>query len=206
MPFDGSGKPEQILVSDDPMRLGCFTPDGKALIVTRPGAVRGYGLWIVPVAGGTGADTKPRPLLESQFHIFGLRLSPDGRWLAYRSEESGRREVYVQPFPGLEGKWQVSTSGGQTPVWAQSGRELYYVSPDGKLMAVEVETGARFRAGTPRALFQGPYETSSYDVAPDGTRFLMIKWPAPESGPSGQAVVVTEWFDELRRLVPTGGK
>ncbi|MBI3698667.1 MAG: serine/threonine-protein kinase [Acidobacteria bacterium] len=205
-PSDGSGKPEQILASDDPVRPACWTPDGKALILAKPGAVKGYGLWIVPVAGGTGAEGKPRPLLESQFHIFDPRLSPDGRWLAYRSEESGRREVYVQPFPGLQGKWQISTGGGRMPVWAQSGRELYYLSPDGTLMAVEVETGARFRAGTPRALFQGRYAGSSYDVAPDGKRFLMIKQPAPESGTSGQVVVVTEWFDELLRLVSTGSK
>src|SRR6185436_2626009 len=105
------------------------------------------------------------------------QFSPDGRWVAYSSRESGQRQVYVQPAPKADGapqaagKWQVSTDGGQSPRWARSGRELFYRNGD-RMMAVAVEPGPAFRAGTPKMLFEGRYDFG-YDVAPDGKRFLV---------------------------------
>jgi eukaryotic-like serine/threonine-protein kinase len=123
------------------------------------------------------------------------------------SDESGRREVYVRPFPG-GGKTQISTEGGVEPVWARNGRELFYRIGD-KMMATAIETKPVFAAAKPKLLFEGHYETSmyafepNYDVSPDGQRFLMIKASEQESAPT-QLNVVLNWSEELRRLAPAG--
>ena len=138
-------------------------------------------------------------------------VSPDGLWLAYQSNESGRDEIYVRPFPNVEGagRWQVSTSGGTRPVWARNGRELFFFLPPGKVMAVSVEQGPTFTSGAVRTLFEGQYMSvqsgRSYDVASDG-RFLMVKNAVPTDSASTsppQLVVVVNWLEELKRLVPT---
>lgn len=136
------------------------------------------------------------------------RFSPDGRWLAYVSEEAGRSEVFVRGYPATGRQWIVSTQGGTSPVWSADGRELFY--RDGpRMMAVEVDTTPTFAPGVPRVLFEGPYEHNPYggqnfDVAPDG-RFLMVR-PAPGAAPT-QLNVILDWFDELKQKVPgTTGK
>ena len=119
-------------------------------------------------------------------------------------------QVYVQPFPGPGGKWQISTEGGNAPRWARSGREMFYRNGD-KMMAVDIETKPVFRAGVPRVLFEGRYEASpgglqpgaGYDVSADGKHFLMIKSDAAQTTP-GQVQVVHNWFEELRRRAPAG--
>ena len=136
-------------------------------------------------------------------------FSPDGRWLAYVSNETGREEVYVQPFPGPGGKWQISTDGGSFPVWARNGRELFYRSGE-KLMSVTVTTQPVFRAGTPRVLFEARFagttaDASSYDVARDGQRILAVRPGENETEPT-QLHVVLEWFEDVKRRVPSGGK
>jgi len=137
------------------------------------------------------------------------QFSPDGRWLAYISDESGRSEVYVQPYPGPGGKWQISTEGGTEPAWNPNGRELFYRSGD-KMMSVEITIQPSFAAGTPRMLYQGRYEsgpvpTTDYAVSLDGQRFLMLKPNEQTSSPAlTQIVVVQNWFEELKRRVPTG--
>ena len=127
-------------------------------------------------------------------------FSPDGKWLAYMSNESGREEVYVRVVRGSEGKWQISTDGGDEPVWARNGRELFYRNGD-KMMAVAVATQPRFQAGKPETLFEAEYARTvngpSYDVAPDG-RFVMMKAAEQESAP-GRLHVVLGWFEELKR-------
>ena len=134
-------------------------------------------------------------------------FSPDGHWLAYTSDESGRNEVYVQPYPGPGGKRQISTEGGGEPVWAKNGKELFYREGN-KMMAVEITTQPTFRAGTPTLVFEGQYfrdivpSEANYDITPDGRRFLMIKESEQEGGPR-QINVVLNWFEELKRLVPT---
>jgi hypothetical protein len=127
-------------------------------------------------------------------------FSPDGRWLAYASNESGRFEIYVKPFPEPGGKWQVSTGGGLEPRWRGDGKELFYLAPDDKVMAVEVGTGAAFEAGTPQALFVTSLKNASgshYDVTPDGQRFLLNRPIGEESSPP--ITLVQNWTAFLNR-------
>ena len=133
-------------------------------------------------------------------------LSPDGRWLAYTSNDAGRYDVYVRPTSTAEGRWQISTEGGVEPVWSASGSELFYRHGD-HVLAVDVVSHPTFAHGKPRTLFKGRYalgevkdDTRAYDVAPDGQRFLMLE---SETEPStGDLKVVVNWSEELKRLVP----
>jgi eukaryotic-like serine/threonine-protein kinase len=155
-------------------------------------------------------DRKAQPFLRTPFLESAPRFSPDGRWLTYVSDESGHREIYVQPYPGPGGKWQISTEGGTEPVWNPSGRELFYRSGD-KMMVVDVAAQPSFAAGKPKVLFERPYQPtpatlSNYDVSPDGQRFLMLKPVAAAEGAPTQINVVQNWFEELKQKVPTGKK
>jgi Tol biopolymer transport system component len=154
-------------------------------------------------------DHRGGPLLETRFDEAQGEVSPDGRWLAYVSNSSEAFEVYVRPFANAdERQWQISTVGGTNPLWAPSGRELYYVAPDGTLMAVPVEPrNAVWRAGSPAKVVEGRYVVRiansgrNYDVSPDGQRFLMLKQVGAAALP--QLIVVQNWVEELKRLVPT---
>ena len=133
-------------------------------------------------------------------------MSPDGRWLAYSSDESGRGEIYVRPLPDIDaGRWQVSTDGGTQPLWARNGMGLFYRNGEA-VITVSVETDPSFVAGNPEVLFEGQYvgglSGRSYDVSPDGEQFLMIKQVEDVSATS-QIIVVLNWFTELERLMPT---
>jgi len=147
-------------------------------------------------------DTALTPLILTPAQEGHPALSPDGRWLAYVSDESGNREVYVRPFPdAASARWQVSTTGGAEPVWAHSGRELFYRSAQNELVAAEVRRGPSFSVGEQRALFSvAPYFSlgplQSYDVSPDDRRFLMLR-----EGPLSQQseLILTEnWAQELK--------
>jgi hypothetical protein len=134
-------------------------------------------------------------------------VSPDGRWLAYQSDESGRYEVYVRDFPGLEGKWQVSREGGREPRWSADGKELFYPNGD-QMMVVAVETASGFKPGTPRLLFDGFFrpitgasDFRSYAVTGDGKRFYMIKLSEKQARPV-QINVVINWASELEAKLP----
>ena len=152
-----------------------------------------------------GAGAVPKQLLESEFRKKNFIISPDGHWMAYESTESGRLEIYVRPFPNVNaGRWQISTEGGTRPVWNNNGREIFYYLPPGIIMSVPVETGASFKAGTPRVLFKGEYlalqDRTQYSVTPDGQRFLMIKDATAKPGsaaPLQQINVVLNWLEEL---------
>jgi len=152
------------------------------------------------------------PLLQTRFDERNGIVSPDGWWLAYESNSSGSFEIYVRPFPNVGGgQWEVSTTGGTRPLWARSGKELFYVGADGALLRVPVEaSGTTWSAGTPTKLLDGRYYAGdgasggrAYDVSPDGQRFLMIKTPGTDAGPAPALIVVQHWDEELRRLVPT---
>jgi Tol biopolymer transport system component len=179
-----------------------WSPDGQVLVFGMgPTTTASGGIWLLPLE----EDRKPTLFLKTPFNVSAARLSPDGHWIAYASDESGRLEIYVQPFPGLGGKWQISTDGGGHAVWARNGRELFYRNGD-NMMVVEVTTQPNFAPGSPKALFEGQFLTigdgnTSYDVAPDGQRFVMIKQSAEQQ--QGQINVVQNWFEELKRLVPT---
>jgi len=157
------------------------------------------GLWVLPLVG----DRQPIPFVQTEFDVREGRFSPDGRWIAYDSNESGRREVYVQPFPASGGKWQVSINGGSQPKWRPDGTELFYLAADGKLMDVPVTANANFKQGIPKALFQtmfigdrgGGFE--HYQVTTDGQRFL-INTPSAE-GTDAPITVVLNWTAGLKK-------
>jgi len=195
---DGSAPPESLSTVGRSSSDADWSPDGKTLTFRQQDPVTQSDIWVLPMDG----DRKPRPFLQTRFNETSPAFYPDGRWLAYSSDETGQFEVYVVPFPGPGGKWQVSTGGGAGPRWAGDGRELFYRAGD-KMMVVEVETRPTFRVGIPKALFEGRYDLG-YDVGADGKRFLMMK--GIEGAPETQAQVVLEWFDELRRRAPAGKK
>jgi serine/threonine-protein kinase len=198
-PADASDPPS-ILTSAENGRVTptSVSPDGKLVI----GHNSNGGLWVMPLPEGSPGNAKLQSFLDSRSQKLEAAFSPDGHWVAYRSNETGNREIYVAPYPGPGGKFLISTEGGVTPTWSRDGRELFYRNGD-KMMTVDVQTSPAFRAGTPKMLFQGNYG-SSYDVAPDGKRFLMIKPPVAVLTPTDQVTVVLNWFEELRRRVPAG--
>jgi eukaryotic-like serine/threonine-protein kinase len=156
------------------------------------------------------SDRKVQTFLQSSTAAGAPQFSPDGRWMAYVSDESGRFEIYVQPYPGPGGKYQISTDGGNEPVWNRNGRELFYRNGD-KMMAVEITTEPSFSAGNPKMLFQGGYVRTNasfpeYDVSPDGQRFLMLKPTELAQAAPTQIDVVLNWAEELKRLVKAGTK
>jgi serine/threonine-protein kinase len=153
------------------------------------------------------------PLIATMFAERGGIVSRDGRWLAYTSNESGQDEVYVRPFPGVDGgRWQVSNGGGTQPLWSPDGRELYWVDSQGRIMAASVPPGAAFVAGSPKILFNvngltvrnpDAFFGRMYDISPDGRRFLVSKsGDADDAAAPPQIVVVQNWFEELNRLAP----
>jgi Tol biopolymer transport system component len=201
---DGSGGPERLTTSEDTQAPLSWSPDGQLLAFIEINPTTGYDIWVLRLG-----DHKAQPFLRTPFNESVPRFSPDGRWLAYISDESGRYEIYVQPYPGPGGKSQISTDGGTEPVWNPNGRELFYRIGD-KMMAVDIATQPSFTAGKPRMLFEGQYVPTpatfpNYDVSPDGQRFLMLKPIEQAVGPT-QINVVLNWFEELKRRVPPGTK
>jgi Tol biopolymer transport system component/predicted Ser/Thr protein kinase len=192
-PADGSGRPEQLLPSQAMASPDSWTPDGKMLLYHSGTPAH---IWTLPVTG-SGGESKPRPFSETSFNEFDAQVSPDGRWVAYTSDESGKNQVYARPFPGPGGKTSISIGGGQEPRWSRAGRELFYRDAGkNQLMAVDIQTSPAFRAGQPRALFE--LRTGNWDVAPDGKRFLVVKEPRTVAGEAKMEAVVN-WFEELRQ-------
>ena len=183
---------------------GSWSPDGQVLAFMEINPNTGYDIYTLPLA-----DRKPQPFVRTLSLETAPRFSPDGHFIAYASDESGRVEIYVRPYPGPGGKWQISTEGGSEPVWNPKGRELFYRTGH-KMMAVDVTTQPLFSVGKPRMLFEGPYVPTprsfpDYDVSPDGQRFLMLR-PSEQAQAPAQINVVLNWFEELKQKVPTGKK
>ena len=203
-PADGSGSAEPLTtLPENAHRTGSWSPDGQVLSFEEVKPSTGIDIWTL-----TLNDRKAQPFLHSQFNEGAPEFSPDGRWLAYLSDESGRNEIYVQPYPGPGGKWQISTDGGTEPRWGRNG-EIFYRSGD-KMMAVKTKLTPGFSADKPTVLFEGRYERTlatkaNYDVTPDGQRFLMVK-ASEQSATATQINVVLNWFEELKQKVPTGNK
>jgi eukaryotic-like serine/threonine-protein kinase len=205
-PADGSGSTEALTNSElgSNNMPGSWSSDGQALVFAEDLSTRPRSIWVLPLK-----DRKPRPLDRSRLYETAPRFSPDGHWIAYGSNESGRFEIYVQPYPGPGGKYQISTEGGTEPVWNPKGGELFYRNGN-KMMAVEVTTRGTFSAGKPKALFEGTYVPTplsfpNYDVSPDGQHFLMLKAAGQQQLPD-QINVVLNWFEELKQPVPSGAK
>jgi tRNA A-37 threonylcarbamoyl transferase component Bud32/Tol biopolymer transport system component len=177
-----------------------FSPDGGILLfdvlsLANPDpSDTGWDIYALPLGG----ERKAYAFLQTRFDERSARFSPNGRWVAYHSNESGSSEVFVRPYPGPGSKWQISPEGGTGPHWSQNDRELFYRNGD-KMMAVTVETKPTFRAGRPRTLFEGQL-LESYDADFDGKRFLMIKRDPAESGPT-RVNVILNWFEEVKRRV-----
>lgn len=200
--FDGTGSDERVYGNDQinttPTAPGSWTPDGEVLTFTLGTAsATGTDLWTFSLAQHSAA-----PLLQTQFSETQPAVSPDGHWIAYTSNASGRDEVYVQDFPDLARKWQISADGGSEPMWTPTGRQLFYRNGD-SMMVADVDTQPSFRLRAARELFVGSFVrgTGSYDVAADG-RFLMIRQNESAVVPA-EARVVVGWAEELQRRLPT---
>jgi hypothetical protein len=207
---DGSGGLEHLGTSQYSQIPRSWSPDGQLLAYHENNPTTKKDIWVLRMGDpstGSGQVRKAEPFLRTPFSEGGPVFSPDGHWLAYISDESGRQEIYVQPYPGPGGKWQISTEGGNEPAWSRNGRELFYRSGS-KMMAVEVTMQPTFSAGKPKALFEGQYFAvtpgqagTAYDVSPDGQRFLMVK-ETDRAASNAQINVVLNWSEELKRRVP----
>jgi Tol biopolymer transport system component len=198
-PSSGAANEELLWKSDNSKGPHDWSADGRFILYGELDLKTNADLWILPLFG----DRKPFPFLQTPFAESSGRFSPNGRWIAYNSNESGTSQVYVRPFPASGGQWMVSTNGGAQPRWRGDGKELFYFSAERKLMAVEVkEDGNTFTAGTPKPLFEMRtvaffIGASLYDVTRDGQRFLLIT-PGEESSPSPLTVVLN-WTAGLKK-------
>jgi serine/threonine-protein kinase len=199
---DGTGQAELLLDEEEGLGEVTFSPDGEWLVyrVNRGGR----DLFARRIGADLSVDSVPVPLVTTEFSETSPAVSPDGRWLAYISNESGQYQVYVRPFPNTDdGRWQISTDGGREPVWAHSGRELFY-KEGADLMVVDVLPGATFVTGERRVLFPVQGHRWSvvhqfYDVTPDDQRFVMIRDRGAEQ--LGELIVVENFFEELKAKV-----
>ncbi len=195
-PANGAGG-EELLYADglDKFPDG-WSPDGKALLYDRLDPKTGYDLWILPDPLGKPGIPKPYPFLMTQFNEFMGQFSPDGKWVAYSSNESGRFEIYAMPFPGPGGKWQISTSGGLGARWRGDGREIFYSAPDDRIMAVDVSAkGTTLEVGKAHALF-GPVSANDFGVSADGQRFLLS---VPIESGAQSLTLVQNWMAALKK-------
>jgi serine/threonine-protein kinase len=211
---DGSGAVERLTTSARNQTPASWSPDGMTLAFVEEGESKGF--FQFDILALSIADRKTRALIQTPANEMTPEFSPDGKWLAYVSNESQRNEVYVQPYPGPGERHQISTNGGEQPAWNRNGQELFYVQAGGfssgrgptTLMSVKVATAPEFTAGTPQPVFEHANLRvawgRSYDVAPDGRRFLLVlNKEAATTLPPAQMIFVQHWFEELKRLVPT---
>jgi Tol biopolymer transport system component len=212
---DGTGTDELLRPTNQVSFPGDWSPDGKSLLiqeVSLPDLQRFY-IGAVSMEG----DHKWKPLLQGKYRYDQPRISPDGRWLAYTSNESGQNEIYVRPYPDVDsGRWQISNNGGDSALWSPDGRELFYRNGE-EVMAVPLTNKPAFSVESPKVLFQGSYvpanhingslELGPWEISPDGKRFLMMKAAGADAtaGSKGprKINIVVNWFEELKRRVPT---
>jgi len=203
---DGGSPMERLTQSESTQCPGSWSPDGETLAFVQANPETGYDILLLNLR-----DHQVTPYLNSRSFEGYPEFSPDGKWIAYVSDESGRREVYVRSFPAAKGKWQISNEGGAEPLWAPNGKRLFYRSGVAEPYAptqvwmVEVQTGSGFFAARPKLLFeQAGYGVGipvrGWDISADGERFLMVKLEDRRPQPLTEMVLVQNWFEELRRL------
>ena len=203
---DGTGTVERLTTSANTQVPLTFTHDGKSLIFREVDGVSGF--WVLntlPIEG----ERQPKPLMRTPVNSVNAALSPDGHWLAYQSTESGQGDIHVRPFPDVEtGHWQISSDGGSSPVWAPSGRELFYLDSRYRLMTASLQQ-TPFGFGKPSAAFQFAFPPRAgpgriFDVSPDGQRFMAIRSIAQkdEAAQPNQVRMILNWDQELQRLAP----
>jgi Tol biopolymer transport system component len=205
-----AGEDEPLFKSPELKFPTSWSADGRFLLYFT--ASTPSQIWSLPV--GARADRKPIPMGHTEFNQILGRFSPDGHWIAYASDESGTPQVYVRPFdtssttgtssangPPVVGKWMVSKDGGRSPLWRRDGKELFYLSPDGTAMAVDVSTSGVFQAGIPKPLFKVPAGVFFWDVSADGKRFIMAAPSPTAAGAAAQAkfAVVLNWQAALKK-------
>jgi Tol biopolymer transport system component len=200
-------------VSKNAQLPGSWHPAGKYLAFYETNPQTGRDIMILPMEGDEASGWKPgKPtvFLNSPADEVEPMFSPDGRWLAYHSNESGRFEIFVRPFPGPGGKWQISTPGGAYPTWSRIRHELFYTSPDNRIMVAPYTVeGDSFMAGKPRPwserIIQPRPRLRSFDLHPDGERFAVsAAAQTPSEAPRDRVIFIFNFFDELHRIAPAG--
>ena len=199
--FSGSGSDVEIPTNRGTNYAFSWSPDGRFIATVSVAPTTAGDIWVLPVDN----PAQGRPFVQTPLSEGAPTFSPDGRWIAYASEQSGRSEIYMRPFPGPGEEVTISTDGGNEPIWARKTGELFYRLGNA-MMVVAITTAPTVSVGKPRQLFERAYNRTNsfwpnYDVSPDGQRVLMIKGIAPEA--PRRINVVINWAEELKRLVPT---
>ena len=195
---DGTGSEELLLNSPHDKEIGAVSRNGKILIYSENNPETAADLWVLPLNGKGKAEL----WLQTPFNEASPSLSPDGNWLAYVTDESRRREVYIQPFPEHGERIQVSTEGGDMPVWSPNGQELFYMTGS-KLMVVPVINGKKLQFGKPSTIFDfevGSDKAFNYDISPDKAWFVGLQ--RDPTAPPDNIEIVLNWFEELKERVP----
>ena len=202
-PADGSSPMERLTQREYNQYPGSWSPDGETLAFVQGHPVSGSDILLFQMR-----DRKVSPFLNSEFDEMSPEFSPDGRWMVYVSNESGRNEVYVRQFPGPGGRWQISSEGGTEPLWSRNGRQLFFRRGN-QVLVVDVKAGTGFSGGRPRLVFEQPGFWDSlpircWDISPDGMRFVMVKLGERKPQPVTKMILVQNWLEELKLLCPTG--
>jgi Tol biopolymer transport system component len=193
-PSSGSGSDEVIMESKDVLRATDWSPDGSALCVTQYSGQTQGDIRIISMNG----EKKQGMFLQTAYNEEDGRFSPDGRWIAYASNETGQSEIYIRPYPGPGSPIKVSTAGGTAPCWRRDGREMFYVSNDNKMMSIDIQSSASsFESGTVRELFPRTPIMEAYDVFPDGKRFLINRVIEPSV--TDPVTIVVNWMQKLKK-------
>ena len=213
---DGSGDAQRLAESKNTQYAESWQPDGKVLAFEQLNPRTNWDIMTLPIEGNEKSGWKPgepKPFVNSDFVEQKPAFSRDGRWLAYMSDESGSYEVYVRPFPGPGGKWQISTGGGFYPKWSRNGKEIFYRTTDSKIMVViYTASGGSFHAEKPQLWSPGQFTDRgpgiyNFDLHPDGKRFAVLKTSSTEQTAAVNKVnFIFNFFDELCRILPPGTK
>jgi Tol biopolymer transport system component len=209
-PADGSDSARRLTTSPNLQYAAAWSPSDQALVLVEQNAETTYDIMVMPPSG----DRRPRPLVQTRFAEWYPDFSPDGHWLAYASDESGRTEVYVQPYPGGGSRQAVSANGGTGPAWSRDGRELFYTTTQStggqatltRMMVVPITLRPTLTVGAARQLFEGRFGATSgirsYDVTADGRRFLMVQQKERAAVAASDMILVQNWLEEVKARVP----